>query len=312
MVKGQARHFFKLALFSVLASLSFTHPARSELVPRSECFPIERLPTRLRSVASKILKRALDSEALYTVALAMKPMSGDFVSVVSDDSKESNNKVRDIARILRAFRCGETIQSELIEFKQRFDGKRYYSPIIFNRIAFDQLMLNEHIFFSGLGDVYDEDGSFSLRKVVLAVENSESFTRFRGYGLLFGYPKEAVEFFVSASEEEARTGQFVKREFVSVPTFGSKVGHFVWAVPVGHQLTRLEQEMRDTASLVLREYTRRRNSRTDGISSVRLIRNWFSIGNGICDTNKPTLSNFYENQFPLRPLFQKCMRFLTL
>lgn len=297
----------RFAIFFVLVSLLCPSLARSELVDRRECFPIERLPMRLRPLASKILKKALDSEALYTITIAMKPMSSDFISVSADNSTSSKQKVDDIAQILKAFRCGKTIQAELIEFKNRFEGKTYYSPIIYNRVAFDQLMLRESAFFSRLGDIYDEDGRIDFRKTVLAVENSQPPVRFRGYGLLFGYPKEAVDFFVKLYRKKLKTNRYVKREFISIPTFSSRDGNFVWAVPDSSVVTRLERQMRDTAYTILHEYSRRRSSATEGRSSVQLIRNWFSIGNGICDTDKP---RWNKDGSQLQLPYQKCARLL--
>jgi len=290
MLNDQVKSCFSFVLFLILSSFAISQPARPEVVARKDCFPFEQLPNRLRSEATKLLKKALDSEALYTMAIDMKPMSGDFTWITSNGSSASNKKLQDIAQILKFFHCGKTIQAELMESKIRFNGERHYSHIIFNRVAFDRLMIEEQAFFSALGDVFESPGRFSPRKVLAAVENSEASIRFRGYGLLFGYPKEAVDFFVSGAEEEARTGRFVKREFVSIPTFSSKDHRFVWAVPVGHQLTAIEREMQEGATPILQEYIRRRTDRSENKNSVELIRNWFSVGKFTCDTDKPAAS----------------------
>lgn len=47
-------------------------------VPCAECFPLEQLPPTLRARAESLLLAGLDSEALYTVAATIKPMSRGF------------------------------------------------------------------------------------------------------------------------------------------------------------------------------------------------------------------------------------------
>jgi hypothetical protein len=96
-----------------------------------------------------------------------------------------------------------------------------------------------------------------------------------------------VDFFVKAAEIEDQTGEFVPREFINVPTFASPSGHFVWAVPVGHQETAEETAIRTTASRILARYRDQRRKWIDTVGSpsaspqsLELIREWFHDGEG--------------------------------
>jgi len=46
----------------------------------SDCFPFERLPSALQPKAEALLLKALDGEALYTIAGGLKPMSSGIYS----------------------------------------------------------------------------------------------------------------------------------------------------------------------------------------------------------------------------------------
>lgn len=85
-------------------------------------------------------------------------------------------------------------------------------------------------------------------------------------------------------EEQEKTGQFVKREFYSIPTFVAAERRFVWAVPVGHQERDEDRALKQKAALILAEYKRRRaryiGSGKPGI--VNLLRDWFVDRRGFC------------------------------
>lgn len=54
--------------------------AAGQTVGRSECFPFERLAPEKRERAETLLLKALDGEALHTIAGDLKPMSSGFQS----------------------------------------------------------------------------------------------------------------------------------------------------------------------------------------------------------------------------------------
>ncbi len=64
----------------------------------------------------------------------------------------------------------------------------------------------------------------SSSDVMNLIDQADSSSRWRGFGLIFGYPAYAVDFFVKAGEEEKQTGKFVKRDFLHLKTTGGSEG----------------------------------------------------------------------------------------
>ena len=86
------------------------------------------------------------------------------------------------------------------------------------------------------------------------VEHLPRAERYRGYGLLFGFPNFAVDFFVTATVPGADVGPGKDREFYSVPVFKGPKGHFVWAVPLGANERPENKAIADRAAPVLHDY----------------------------------------------------------
>jgi hypothetical protein len=119
-------------------------------------------------------------------------------------------------------------------------------------------------------------------EVMLAVEYAEAPVRFRGYGLLFGYPEYAIDFFVAAAASQAAGGTFVQRDFISLPTVRGE-RHFVYAVPKGHTPNAADQQLRTRAERVFADYQARRARHINGDSAtgvLKLLREWFDNGAG--------------------------------
>jgi hypothetical protein len=119
-------------------------------------------------------------------------------------------------------------------------------------------------------------------EVLMAVEYERSSARNGGYGFLFGYPENAVRFFVESVDHEEWTGEFVERDFYSVPTFSRPTNGFVWAVPKGYAETENDRNIKRRALAVLEEYKSRR-ARYIGEGKpgvVALLRDWFDNGHG--------------------------------
>jgi hypothetical protein len=121
-------------------------------------------------------------------------------------------------------------------------------------------------------------------EVLTAIEWSERGPRWRGQGYLYGYPDYAVDFFVQAGESEARTGQFVPRDTMRVPTFGAapERSNFVWTVPRGHQANEQDRAVTARAARILAVYTERR-ARYIGPGkpgAFALLRDWYCVGSG--------------------------------
>lgn len=285
------RGIFALVIFLGNVSLGY-----AELVAKSDCFPIENLAVHLRTKAEVILRKALHSEALYSLATDLKPISSDFFSIELKEDKPSSEVLQELQSIMSVLHCGKTIRFELHKYAETYEGSNVYSAVAVNLVKFKRLMEDHPDFFSSLGDVRDLDGEFDVKKVIDAVESSPHLIRLRGYGYLHGYPDAAVNFFVSAARREQKTKRHINRSFVSAPTYDADDHHFVWAVPKGMKLSTEEFEIISHAKDILRQYRELMSQPSIRSSPVKLIRKWFSSTKSLCDTEKPK-----RNILPIGP-----------
>lgn len=251
-------------------------------VPRAACFPVEELSTTDRAKAEALFLKILDSEGLYTVIGGVKPMSSGFVSARGLADAKRFPEAEETQRLLAYFRCGEEIWATMHHFAKTFpkgkDGplERYFEGAVFHRSAVRRLVAAQDIFFASLGLTVETHPLETL----MTIEFAEASSRFRGLGLLYGYPEYAVNFFVQASEEQTRTGQFVVRDFVGSPTFARAERGVVYAVPKGHQESEIDTRLRGRFTKILEEYRSRREKFVgEGKPGVvALLRDWFCQG----------------------------------
>lgn len=263
----------------------------------SECFPFEKLSPEKRKTAEELLLKALDSEALYTIAGDLKPMSSGFASfefatrevrgiseteagqLVSkypdeasrrDLTKEEKSRVT-LADNYMKRRNALAKMDETREILGHFRcGDRLYADVYHFSRAFEGKRFAEAVVFNrpALRDKINEKSVFFARfgvtanshplQALFAVEYDQTGARFGGYGYLFGYPDYAVSFFVNAADEEEFTGKFVERDFLSIPTFSSPTNRFVYAVPKGHAENDADRALKEKALKIFEEYKKRR------------------------------------------------------
>ncbi|HTV03370.1 MAG TPA: hypothetical protein VMF13_22660 [Luteitalea sp.] len=249
-------------------------------VARSQCFPVEQLPPRLRAFNEQLLLDALDSEALYTILATIKPVSGGFAQWRIDLASPEVEALDDARQALRTWTCGEALAAGAHHFAQIFDDQRAVQAWVARRPQVQDLVKRRSGFFHPLGVTPHAD----LDEVLLAVEHAEPSTRFRGYGWLFGYPDYAVDFFVEAARSEKRTGEFVKRDARSVPVFKRPTNAFVWVRPVGAADTAVDVDIEARATPVLAAY-RQARARYIGPGKpgvVEMLREWLCDRRGRC------------------------------
>jgi hypothetical protein len=262
-----------------LSLLFVTTLATAQGVPKEQCFPIEQLPESQRKSAEELFLKLTDSEALYTVIGAVKPMSGGYTTFKLPSDSLDANTIDEARRFLAVFHCGSDLFATVHHFARLFPGKdtktleRYFDGVVFNRIGLRRTILAHKDFFIPLG--LSENAH--PMEVLMAIEYLEGPSRFRGLGYLYGYPDYAVDFFVSASRQQTFTGVFVPRDFVSNPTFARADRGVVYAIEKGATEREADKQFRAQLAPILEEYKRRRNEYIGegkpGI--IALLRNWF-------------------------------------
>jgi hypothetical protein len=260
-------------------------------VPRGECFPVESLPMDLRPQAEALLLRMLDTEALYTLAGGLKPMSSGFARYRVSLQDLRIGEVDQARRLLHALRCGDDIYATVQLFSRLSPApsssngagglERAFEGVVFHVPSYRRAIAQHASFFALHGLT-----PFSHpMETVMTVEHIENPPRLRGFGYLFGYPDHAVDWFVNAEVERRRTGKLVEREFLSIPTFERAENQFVYAVPKGHALRVEDLDLRSRAGEILAEYRRLRAEYVgEGKRGVvELMRDWYAAGPGVCD-----------------------------
>lgn len=291
-------------------------------VSRNDCFAFEKFAPEQRKKAEQLLLKALDGEALYTIAGGLKPMSSGFqssqlqvalprISVAEAEttikelgakkpeelSKEETPRLNRAKQTIERQQTLEKINETKAIFEKWRCGNDFYADVQHFAQVFEGKRYYDTVVFSrpSLRKMITEKIDFFSRigitpnshplEVLYAVEYNDTSQRFGGYGYLFGYPDYAVRFFVEANDDEKFTGKFVERDFVSLPTIAGE-NRFVYVVPKGHVQNEADKALRAKAEKIFTEYKRRRDEyigdRKKGV--VELVRDWFCDSNNQCST----------------------------
>jgi hypothetical protein len=297
----QPRQYIPRMLLLLLASIASAQP-----VPRALCFPAQNLPAHLRAKSDELLLRVLDSEALYTVIGGLKPMSGGVPAISVRLDHPDLTSAAEARQIMEAWSCGDGVRFALHHYARVLTSANSSTPpartlsgVVFHRAAMARTISRHPSLFTQLGLTPNADPV----EVLMAVEYNGTPDRYRGYGILFGYPEQAVEFFVAntpipqdrkANPNEPVEVQPVKtspRKFISIPTYAHETGAFVYAVPTGHVEDSADHELRERAKPILESYKRRRalyiGEGKPGAAA--LLRDWFCRGEYDCQPSNATL-----------------------
>jgi hypothetical protein len=275
---------------AIFVAIALTLTGAAQSAPAAECFPFERLPAALRPKAEAMLLRALDGEALYTIAGGLKPMSSGVYSGSIKIDAPDLAAADETRQILQAWTCGGEIAAGLHHFAAVFQGSRALEAVVFHTPTLRRLLTTRAAFFAP----YGLSASSDPMEVVMAVEYDPTVARLRGYGYLFGYPDYAVDFFAAAAQQqkdeeaqlakEGKTGKatLVPRDFISLPTQRGE-NRFVYAAPKGHVANAADVALRAATEAIFTEYSTRRAKHITGDSAsgvLTLVRQWFDDGTG--------------------------------
>ncbi len=176
----------------------------------------------------KLVLRALDRGPIFTLLGDLKPMSTDIWQVPLDSPDLDLGMVDRVRRIMSVFNDERTYGDVItITHTLKNQQKRELQAVVFDRVALATTIERHPDYFGKYGIT---ESSHPLH-VAVTIEHLPTLDRERGYGYLFGYPDHAVDFFCNARRKWTQTGEFVKRDFVTINTFGPN--GIVWAVPEG-------------------------------------------------------------------------------
>ena len=250
------------------------------------CFDTTGSEPARRRLAEQVLLDAADGEALYTLADGLKPISSGrafVLQVAPTVSRAGLDSLDHLREALTLLSCGE-----IGAFVHGFTApqgdtivRRSFDVMVYHRGAVARLIARHASFFGTLGITPAAD----VREVLAAVENAPRADRWRGYGLLFGYPEAAVDFFVAAGVEGDRTRALVPRDFRRIETWrkypverdGPPVASsFVYAVPKGAAESEGDRALREAAAPIYERYVRERARRitADSTGALALWRDW--------------------------------------
>lgn len=224
--------------------------------------------------ADALALKILDSEALYTVTGGLKPVSEGFWRGRFPAAQQTSDEVEAVRQTLAALPLGPDLEAGVYVFAAARDGQRSASAFVAHKPSLAALVLRRKDAFAPLGIAPDTPP----RQVMERIDLGEPSARWRAYGLVFGYPEYAVEFFVAAGEKQAETKQFVAREFLHLPTFVSDEGRFVYAVPKGHTERDEDRALKATTAEIFTRYRAWRTVYLDRnqLAGTVLLRNWIT------------------------------------
>ena len=211
--------------------------------------------------AYELIRDAADSEGLFTLAGGLKPMSSGFWRggfMLGDPDLKEIRAVRDALHVLRTGEWYADVQV----FADEFEGERFASAFIVHRASLAEMIGRYAEFWGPYGVTPDTHPA----EIVAVVDRMEKADRWRGYGYLFGYPADAVDFFVDAglaAEDGREVGPGKDRRFVQITTFGSETGRFTYAVALDTPETDEDRALAAEAASILGAYTDRRGRMTD-------------------------------------------------
>ena len=255
------------------------HP---QAVPREVCFPIEKLSEESGKFSRKLLLDALDSEALFTLVGELKPISEGFYDTWFQVEPVDVSSLTAVRTAMSAWQCGEHYECGILPFQNLREGERFASAWIASRPALARQLETQVQFFGRLGITNESTADALLQRIEGAKDRAE---RWRGFGLAFGYPEQAVEFFVRAGVHHATTGEFIERDFRNYPTHARATGGFVYAVPKLEPESDAEKLLRQKVEAILtvyRSYREKYIVDENPERVVELVHDWFDDGTGWC------------------------------
>lgn len=277
--------YLQLCLLFVLASCASTN--NLNITSKTSLWNLSELSETELAMANDLLAYGLEHEALYTLLDTLKPMSSmgfplSYAIAKAGEMKDGDRNVVDLssdstqmafAELTKWNNVLESLSNEefsfhLIPYRFTYQGKRNLQILVCRRDKLAELLKDKAAFFAQWGFTANADPA----TVLTAMEFEERNDRYRAYGYLFGYPEHAVDFFVEASISEKETGEFVTRDFFSMPVAVGNTGYFTYATPKGYSPSELDSAIYNASVSTLDQYKALKPKYTDPNGQVNAIR----------------------------------------
>jgi hypothetical protein len=294
-----------------VAIAAATSMALAQRASRSDCFPIERLPADLRPKAEALLLDAMDSNALYTIVGGLKPMTSNFLPslgragalnfAVGEFRADSAlaRQADEVRQTIAVLQCGDDLRSSVLSDIDMYsgDGRSSIEPFVFNLPAMRRVIGMLPEYFASLGVTphtapevvlltmqratgMAPNGTAVERQAWNRAHLNEVTPRTRATGLLYGYPRSAVDAYVDAyakmvrGETTPETTGDARALAMTIPNFK---GENTWYRKAAAEDSAEDKALRARALRILAEYRARREkfigAGKPGI--VALLREWY-------------------------------------
>ncbi len=255
-------------------------PSHRDAISRDQLFSMESFDQETQKLSDQLLLKALDSEAFYTLVGQLKPVSegfwGGYFSVDPADLTE----IDQVRKALKSWNVPNIFFADVLVYESTSFGQRYASAYVIHIPSLKNLIERKKEFFARWGITPQTPPA----EIMMAIERCrQPEDRWRGFGLVFGYPESAIDFFVAAGMHQRSTGEFVERDFRQIATFANRSGRFVYAVPKLSSPSSEEIALQRRAAVLLAEYKRLRPKYMGPSKKPReLLRDWMADEHGHC------------------------------
>lgn len=278
---------------------------------KADCFPIERLPAELRPKAEALLLDAMDSNALYTIAGGLKPMTSNFLASLGragalnfapSEFRADGPLARqadELRQTIAVLQCGEDLRSAVLSDLDMYsgDGRSSIEPYVFNMPAMRRVIGMLPEYFASLGITphttpevvlltmqratgMAPNAAAAERQAWLRAHVDALIPRNRATGLLYGYPRSAVEAYGDVFAKAARgqapadAGADTRALGMTLPSFRGESTAYRKAAAEDNAE---DKAFRARALEILTEYRKRREKFIgDGKPGiVALLRDWY-------------------------------------
>jgi hypothetical protein len=249
-------------------------------VPRSTFLSTETLDEKSKKLSDELLFKALDSEAFYTLVGQLKPVSEGFWGGYFSVDPAELTEIEQVRAALRSWNVPAMFFADVLVYESLQYGQCYASAYVVHVPSLKNLIERESDFFARWGITVNTPPN----EIMMTIERSrQPDDRWRGFGLVFGYPKHAIDFFVTAGMHQRTSGEFVERDFRQVATFAGRSGRFVYAVPKLSKPGPDDILLQRRAVVLLSEYKRLRPQYVAPTKNPSgLLRDWMDNGDGKC------------------------------